>query len=646
MAVGALAAAAAAIALRATAPAGGPPLRFADLIVGASFPLTGLVVLRQEPRNRAGWLLVGAGAVAAAPLLNQIAWHLLSPGAGVTGWSSSVGEGALWIANWIWAPYLLLPTLLVLLLPAGRLQHRRWRPLAIAVVAGTAVAAIAAALRPGASDQIATFANPLGISGATFLGPLESVATGLVLVVGGLLCVGGLVVRQRRASGRERAQLQWLLAGAAAAGTAFAGSIAAPWPLGEVLLGGGLLAIPASIAVAVWRHQLFDVELVLNRAVVSLALTVGGLIAYALVVLAAGDRLAPAAAAIVVLAAAALFGRAQRLAERLLFGARNDPYAAVERLGDRLDSASVPSEALRALADTLRETLRLPYVSVVPEHPQVAGASVGRPVAGVERVDCSAQGRKVATLIVGHRYRHERWRSEERSLLVETARRAAAVVQLGSALGELQDSRKRIVVGREEERRRLRRELHDGVASALAGITLQLDCLTDEVPPDAQAALGRLRSRTRGVLEEVHALIEDLRPPALDGLGLADALREQAAAWRTPDAGGLDVEVDADPLPPLPAATELAAYRIALEATANAGRHAGARRCTVRLAVEQPWLVVEVEDDGRGFVEAGSAGVGLGAMRERAVEVGGELSISSRPGCGTRITARLPLEAG
>ena len=548
------------------------------------------------------------------------------------------------MTNWVWTPYLLLPTVLVVLLPEGRLPSRRWRPVVWSVVAATVVAAVAEMLRPGGTDQIATLRNPLGVDGAGFLTPLMAAASALALGAGGALCLGGLLVRQRHAAGKERAQLQWLAAGAAAATTSFVGSLAAPWPLGEVLLAIGLAALPTAIAVAAWRHQLFDVEIVLNRAVVSVALTVVGLGLYALVVVGIGDRLAPAAAACVAIVAAALWRRTEHLAGRLLFGARDDPYAVVERLGTRLDSVSAPAQALQALVETVRETLRLPYVAVMPATEEIGSVSIGAVVAGSEEFACLAGGRRVAILAVGHRHHHGRWRVEERSLLVETARRAAALVQLGGLVHELERSRNRIVAAREEERRRLRRDLHDGVASALAGIALQLDCLGECAADDLPVAIGQIRRDAQVVSAEVRALVDDLRPPALDHLGLAEAVQEHAARWQRN--GGLTVRVAADPLPPLPAAPELAAYRIVTEAITNVGRHAAATQCQVNISLDGTWLAAEIVDNGTGFDSNAVAGVGLAAMRERATEVGGEFDVRSQPDHGTRITARLPLRLG
>lgn len=624
----AVAAGAAAIVLHLGAPAGGPHLRFADLVAGVAFSLAGVLVVRREPRNAAGWLLVATAVLALGPAANEAAWRLLAHDS-----HSRPGEALLWVTNWIWVPYLLLPTLLVLLLPHGRLPSRRWRPVARAIVALTVLVALCAMTRPGGSDQITSIDNPLGIGGAGFLTVVMAIGVGLVLGVGGALCIGGVLARLRAATGVDRARLQWLAAGAAAAGTAFVGSVAAPWPIGEILLALGIAALPCGIAIAVWHHKLYDVELVLNRALASLGIVAAGLIVYAAVV-AASDRLAPLAAAALALVAASVWSRAQRLAARLLYGKRDEPFAVVESVGSRIDAVGAPAQALQALVETMRDALRLPYVAVV------GTASAGAVVAGVDEFPCIANGRRVSQLAVGHRHAGERWRDDERALFADCARRAGALVEAGRLVADLERSRNALVAVREEERRRLRHDLHDGIASALAGISLQLDVLDEQEPSRVGEAIVQIRESTRAVADEVRALVNDLRPPALDQLGLVAAVREQAAAWNA----RLHVVVNARAnLPALPAATEVAAYRVAGEAIANAARHSGADQCRVLFDVASPWLVVDVSDDGQGFDTAAAPGVGLDAMRTRAVEVGGSLQITSDQ-AGTHIVARLPLE--
>jgi signal transduction histidine kinase len=209
----------------------------------------------------------------------------------------------------------------------------------------------------------------------------------------------------------------------------------------------------------------------------------------------------------------------------------------------------------------------------------------------------------------------------------------------------LQSARQRIVQLREEERRRIRRDLHDGLGPALAGLTFTLEAVRNLADSDLERADELLVSATQQVqtmIEDVRRLIYGLRPPALDQLGLAASLRGLAAQESSPETS---VTIEApSALPALPAAVEVAAFWIAQEALTNVKRHAHARTCNVRVAVEPTVLRLEIADDGEGL-SRGSAGIGLHTMRERAEEIGGSCEISSRANGGTLVTASLPRHA-
>jgi len=206
-------------------------------------------------------------------------------------------------------------------------------------------------------------------------------------------------------------------------------------------------------------------------------------------------------------------------------------------------------------------------------------------------------------------------------------------------------SRERIVAAREEERRRLRRELHDGLGPSLAALGLKVDLaseLSRTDPAGVEPLLGEVRADVRAVLAQIRTLARDLRPPSLDALGLVGAIGEHVTASIGPGQIGPAIEMEApEPLPALPAAVEVAAYRIAVEALANVIRHADAERCEVRLAVDDDALVVTVTDDGKGM-RPRATGVGTRSMHERAAEVGGEVTFEPGVNGGTRVSARLP----
>jgi signal transduction histidine kinase len=261
-------------------------------------------------------------------------------------------------------------------------------------------------------------------------------------------------------------------------------------------------------------------------------------------------------------------------------------------------------------------------------------------------------GETVGRLILGPRAGDETFGPADRRLLEDLAHQigvAAHAVRLSDEAlrlsADLQRSRERLVTAREEERRRLRRDLHDGLGPQLAGLTMTAEAARDLVSADPERAkelLSDLTERAQAAVADVRHLVYALRPPALDALGLLGALRAHADHHND---GGVNVSVEApEQLPPLPAAVEVAAYRIALEAINNAERHAAARTCVVRIALDEvaAALRVEIVDDGRGIGEERGTGVGLSSMRERAAELGGRFSVEAPPAGGTRVRAYLP----
>jgi signal transduction histidine kinase len=255
------------------------------------------------------------------------------------------------------------------------------------------------------------------------------------------------------------------------------------------------------------------------------------------------------------------------------------------------------------------------------------------------------QGVTVGSLTVAPRAPGESFSPADRRLLASLAQRAGAAVETVQLTADLQRSRERLVLAREEERRRLRRDLHDGLGPQLAALALKLDAARNLLagnPQQAGQLLDDVRAQTQAAIGDVRRLVYDLRPPALDQLGLVGALQQQAAQSTTPD---LAVRVVAPPdLAALPAAVEVAAYRIVAEALANVVRHTQARRCTVWLCLDDA-LYVAVDDDGTGLPADLRAGVGFLSMRERAAELGGACRIERRPEGGTRVIARLPVTA-
>ena len=623
---------------------------YGDHVAGLLYPLVGAYLLRRRPDNRVGLVFAATSVVGLNGLAGQyaVAAELVHHG------SWPLGDFAAWINAWAWAPELAVPALLTLLFPDGTLASRRWKPVAVTAIAGLTFAMVLMAFSYHAIDASQKVFNPWTITDARWFQHLSVLGILLVFVCT-IIGLVSLVRRTRAARGDQRAQLQWLMFSVVI--TVVMGAIALPLsnPASEIVWAVAMAAIPAGVVIAVLRHKMLDIELVLNRTIAYALLTGVVVIAYVLAVSALGDiaakKVGIAAVAVVALLVAAARDRVQRAVDRALFGDRRDPYAVVDRLGRRLDAASGPVDALEQIAGELSTSLRLPSVAVVPDSPALQRITVGTPVAGTVDVPISVHGEQIGVLRVGHRHHGERWRPEEQSVLLDTARRAGALLQAATLVADLRQSRERIVAAREEERRRLRHDLHDGVGPQLAGLALQLDGLARRLGADSDnaARVQMLRDRLRDTVVEVRRVVDNLRPPALDDVGLVEAVRQQVSAYAVVGAsnhasGSVPlVDVVAAPLPALPAAVEVAAYRIVTESVANAVRHGRPTHCDVSISTYDADLVVTVADDGSGIAADATPGVGLASMRDRAAEVGGSLDVQSGP-TGTTVTARLPLE--
>jgi two-component system NarL family sensor kinase len=640
---------------------GAPPslvdesLTLIPLAIG--FPLVGALVASHQPRNAVAWIYLGGGLGAGLALFayGYAQYALVTePGA------LPAGRAMAWVSSWVWltggTPIL---TFGLLLFPDGRLPSPRWRLVAWAA-AGSLVARIFAnALMPGPLINHPVATNPLGIPhAAPVLRLVEGIGLG-VFAVAAACSVASVLVRFRRGTQQERQQLKWLAYAMAVVLLAFGlGWVPVTTPLAEVLLLGAITCIPLAIGIAILRYRLFDIDLLINRTLVYTLLTavLGGTY---LVVVAAARLLVQgratagvsvAATALVAVLFAPLRSWLQRRADRLLYGDRHDPHAALSRLGRRLEATVEPEAVLPSLVETVAESLRLPYVAVrVDTGQDTSGSTVehGRLVGEPLCLPLVHQGQPVGELMLGPRTPGEGFSAADRRVLAELAAQAGVAVHAIRLTAQLQQSRARLVAAREEERRRLRRDLHDGLGPTLAGIVLGLETagnLLDGQPPADQtrALLERLRDETQGAIAGIRRLVYGLRPPALDDLGLVPALQTQATTLgQGSSTMVISVEADGD-LASLPAAVEVAAYRIALEAVANAARHARARHCQVRLHKDGA-LLVEVRDDGVGLAPSWRAGVGLTSMRERAVELGGTLQVEPAPGGGTVVTASLPV---
>ena len=274
-----------------------------------------------------------------------------------------------------------------------------------------------------------------------------------------------------------------------------------------------------------------------------------------------------------------LRARLQQAVNRLMYGDRDDPYTLLTRLGSRLDATLAPVALLPTIVQTVRDALRLPYVAIARGQGETfeVSAAVGEPVDDTLHLPLAYQGQIVGKLLLGARAQGEAFNSADRRLLDGLARQIGIAVHTAQLTDDLQRARARLVLAGEEERRRLRRDLHDGLGPALAAQSLKLEAARDLVltsPEQAIALLSALLDESQRAITDIRRLVYALRPPELDELGLIAALRAQVARYAHP---GLTITLDApDCLPPLPAAVEVAAYRIAQEGLTNVVRHAEA----------------------------------------------------------------------
>ncbi|MGO8959500.1 MAG: sensor histidine kinase [Streptosporangiaceae bacterium] len=618
-----------------------------DCAIGTAFASCGVLLAWHRPRNPIGWVFLAAGLAEAT---SAAASQLAGLGA-AEDWPTGVLRLAtsMFMLGWPLAVGLCLPIAL-LLFPDGRPAGPRWRWL-IWVAAAEGLLFELGFAAPGKQTFGSHAVAPLlAISLYGRLGPLWAASNFAWAAILGL-AIASLVVRYRRGGEAERRQLLWLLLAALAA-LAYGGVSWGIFGTGPVL---GLLVIaliPAAVSVAILRYQLLDIRLVVSRTLVYGLLSAGAAGAYvglvALLDAVVRSRVSLGAAVVASVIVAIGFNparvRLQRMIDRAIYGDRRDPVRAMSRVGERLTGTGA---GLAGVLEALCESLRLPSAAVRFGSAEVAAYGTAPELLHSTRLTYA--GAHVGELIVGLRSGQRSLGQPDTSLLELLAGPLAVALHATALSAALQESRVGIVAAREEERRRLRRDLHDGLGPALTGIAFKADAARNTLPAQAaqaSALLGELRADTTAAIADIRQLVYGLRPPALDDLGLVASLHRQSVSLSLrPGGGSVAVRIDTpDDLPPLPAAVEVAAYRIIAEAMTNAARHSAATRIEVRLELPAgDVLRIEVSDDGIGSGSAWQPGFGLISMRERAAELGGWCEAGPDPDGGGRVTAVLPL---
>ncbi|PVG81973.1 histidine kinase [Nocardioides gansuensis] len=646
----------------ATDPAGtgarlAPGWGWSYALLGPILGVLATVILVRDPRQGFGWGLAWLGCF----------WSLDGVAQSWVRYAVRADEAlagvnlALWFLNRVGAFLPATVALLLLLFPTGRFLPGGWRIASWVATVSMALGGLLVVLAP--ARNLPEVALPPGVDLDAGALPLSDAVADAALplmiaasVAGLLLAMTTVLVRHRRSRGLERDRMRWLLWSVLAMAVLIAASFGAELRTLQDLAVFLIMALPAvAMTIAIVDPTLVSIEDLLLRTLVygGLSVLVVGvdLAGLALLTELLGDRLDDRQVVLTVVLLSALVyaplrRRVARWVRRLMLGERADRYDAVAGLASTLETTDEGGEQLAAVARAVADAFRVGFVSVEVDRGSggTLAATYGEHPAEARSLPITYRGERVGRLVLPARGLRSRLSPRDERLLGDLVRQAATAARTSRLAEELQASRERLVVAREEERRRIRRDLHDGLGPALGGVVFQLESarlLVERDPARAQEQLAATTTLVHDVVADVRRLVHDLRPPALDDRGLAGALAQQAERV---SASGPATAVCAGDLGTLPAAVEVAAYRIASEALANVARHADARRCDIHLAVDRGALVVTVRDDGRGIADDAEAGIGLVSLRERAAELGGHAEVTCPSSGGTLVTAVLPLE--
>ena len=652
-------------------------------VMSLAFPVTGILVARELPRNAVGWVMIAVGLVVSAPLSVYADYGLVyHPGS----LPAADVAAALTAANW--APALgLVGTYLILLFPDGHLPSPRWRP--VGWFAGFAIAWVYLLITLMAKELGESgypgVDNPLTVAAVRDLAPVL-LPTIVVLPISFVLCAAGLVVRFRRSTGVERLQLKWLATAGVAVAllylTAMLGSLlnglsadSTGDPLWLSIIQNvavdSFILIPIAIGVAILKHGLYEIDVVINKAVVFGTLAFFITAVYVAIVVGigrlvgSGDRpdlaLSIAATAVVAVAFQPVRERVQRFANRLVYGDRATPYevlaAFVDRVGGGYDAADVLPTMARTVAQGVGASrvevwlatgadLGLEATWPAPDTDDGPAPALRQRLEGLggdRVVEVRDHGDLLGALVVT-KPAGESFVPAEEKLLDDVAGQAGLVLRNVRLIEDLRSSRERLVTTGDEERRRLERDLHDGAQQSLVSVALMLSTarsrLSDDQEPSLGPALDQAAEQLRLAVEELRELARGIHPVILTERGLGPAV--QSLAERSPVPVEVDDRLEHRP----PAAVEASLYFVLAEALTNVAKYAHATRVSVVLTENATptgsELVLEVEDDGIGGADP-SKGSGLTGLQDRVSVVGGAITVDSPPGRGTRITCTVPV---
>ncbi|HEX6208609.1 MAG TPA: GAF domain-containing sensor histidine kinase [Actinomycetota bacterium] len=638
--------------------------------IALTFSLVGALILSRRKDNGLGWLFaVNGPVVVVSGLVRVLGYRGLVGDLGF-----ETGRSATWAADMSDPLVVALMTVfLYLLFPEGRLRSHGERRTALVAAVGVLLATMGAFLEPHLQEypDVGTpfaLAIPAAVSWTL-------VGTGYAVIIGTVVSSIVLLIRRlRRARGRERDQLRLLVWATVVATILIVPPIFSPpgasWTRVMYLLGGlGFLLIPVSVGVAILRHRLLDIDLVIRRTVVVAVLGAFITVVYVGMVVGVGAMigrsgnvvLSAVAAAVVALAFQPLRRWAQQLSNRVVYGERATPYEVLHEFSERVAGSYGTEDVLPRMAAILGEGTGASRAQVWmlfgselrpvavwpsgvrpsdaawapgPELPPMPDVSLAVPVRDDEELLGALSVTKDASDPVTQ--------TEER-LVGDLAHQAGLVLRNVRLVEDLRASRTRLVAAQDEERRKLERDIHDGAQQHLVALTVKAqlaDSMVDRDAAKARQLLAEIKAETTEALEALRDLARGIYPPLLADKGLAAALEAQARKVTVP------TEVNADGAGRYPEQVEATVYFCCLEALQNTAKYADASRATVSISASEGALTFQVSDDGRGFDPASTPrGSGLQNMSDRLEAVGGALEIRSAPGGGTTLTGRVPLHA-
>ena len=640
--------------------------RGAVVLLTLAFALMGGLLAQRRPGNPIGWIFLVASFLSGVQVLAQQYTVFALAGDNVQG-----ARIANWIDGMIWVPITGSVAIFVtLLFPTGRLPSRRWRWVlwtgAVGILLFTGAFAVSTETELG-------LRNPFFNLGQDMLGPLFGIGSSLYLVAV-LAALASLVVRFRRARGDERQQIRWFATAVVLVAFFITLSFVGEFLLRELVVFkraaavGALLsfiAIPVATGVAVLKYRLYDIDIVINRAVVVAVLGAFITAVYVGIVVGVGTLLGRAggivlpgvAAAAVALAFQPARRWAQHVANRLVYGERATPFEVLTAFSERVAGAYGAEDVLPRMArilgegtgaaraevwlragDTLRRTASWPDGTSATTVPLRDGELPELPE--VERaVPVRDRGKLLGALTLT-KGRGESVTPAEDRLLANLASQVGLVLRNVQLVEDLRASRQRIVAAQDEERRRLERDIHDGAQQQLVALAVKLnlvETLSGKNPEKAREMAAQVKTELQQALDDLRDLARGIYPPLLADKGLAAALESQARKAPVP------VTVEPDGIGRYPQEAEAAAYFCVLEALQNVAKYAHASSVIVRLGQDDGNLLFTVTDDGRGF-DPGTTppGSGLQNMRDRLEALGGAVEVESAPGGGTTISGRIP----